>query len=150
MGSKRTKNRILQMAMLLTFFICSIRLIGQECQKLPGQWVNELGSALVIDSIGNQGIILGSYHSSTGVDGKIFSLNGWVNAHPDFPNKKAVAFTVKWDGYGSITSWSGYCDQDETGPFIKTLWHLVRPQNELAWERIISNASTFRPLARKE
>ena len=118
-------------------------------QDIKGSWQNELGSIFVIDSISSDGFIFGKYKSSSGVDGRIFPLQGWVNnldnANKNEKHSIAVAFTVRWDGYGSITSWSGYYDEDQNGPFIKTLWHLVRPNEKEAWERIITNSSTFRP-----
>lgn len=120
-------------------------MIAQNCDHLSGIWKNELGSVLAIDSIDHdRGIIHGEYRSSSGVDGKVFPLQGWIN----WGEKKqvpSISFTVRWTGYGSITSWSGYCDQDKMGPFIKTLWHLVRPDTEHSWERVISNSSVFRP-----
>lgn len=114
-----------------------------SAQSLIGSWQNELGSVLKVDSISANGFIFGAYHSSSGVDGKIFPLQGWMNKSED-DLSLAVAFTVRWDGYGSITSWSGYyVDGDEAQPFIKTLWHLVRPGEKEQWERIITNSSTF-------
>ena len=126
----------------LLFFLCSITtfLSGQE---LVGTWQNELGSELVIDSVSAAGTLYGEYRSSSGVDGKIFLMQGWTNRNPDSPST-AVALNVHWGEYGSITSWSGYLDHDDRGYFIKTLWHLVRPNEQQPWERIISNSSTFR------
>ena len=116
---------------------------GQNCQQLAGQWVNELGSVLVIDSVGMAGEIFGVYKSSTGVDGKTFALDGKINSSEEFPDDVNIAFMVRWDGYGSITSWTGYCLEVDGNPQIKTIWHLVRPGKEFDWERIITNASTF-------
>ena len=119
---------------------------GQDLNSLLGSWENELGSVLVIDSIDHNSQIIGVYKSSTGVDGKIFSLKGWINQDAG-TGRLAIAFSVRWEGYGSITSWTGYTDEDERGVYIKTLWHLIRPQSELPWERIITNASTFRKIS---
>jgi len=76
---------------------------------MEGKWINELGSVLVIDRIQSDGEIVGNYASSTGVDGKIFPMQGWINASEINPAEINVAFTVRWEGYGSITSWTGYC-----------------------------------------
>ena len=123
------------------------QLIGQDCTHLEGQWQNELGSVLVIDQVLDNGSIAGEYRSSTGVDGKTFPLQGWVNNYQsEIAAPVSIAFSVRWSGYSSITSWSGTCDNNEDGPFIKTLWHLVRPDQEFEWERIIANSSTFTPL----
>ena len=118
---------------------------AQDCLDFEGTWVNELGSALIIDSISIEGKIFGQYASSTGVDGKIFALEGWVNSRKDFPTEKNLSFSVRWEGYGSITSWTVYCIEAGKGPEIKTIWNLVRSGKEFDWERIITNSSTFRP-----
>ena len=129
---------------------CLVVLCGsaktQDCSSLEGIWQNELGSALVIDKIAKDGKILGEYRSSTGVDGKVFPLVGWVNNYGESSKGvPSLSFSVRWEGYESITSWTGSCDADSEGPRIKTLWNLVRPEQEFEWERIISNSSTFRP-----
>jgi len=119
--------------------LCGLAQIG------PGSWQNELGSVLQIDSISQEGRLYGVYKSSSGVDGRIFQMEGWVNSQPDIPTI-TISFTVRWAGYGSITSWAGYFDTDEDGTYMKTMWHLVRPNTTEPWERIITNSSTFRPL----
>ncbi|MEE9373949.1 MAG: avidin/streptavidin family protein [Saprospiraceae bacterium] len=112
---------------------------------MKGDWVNELGSVLQIDSINKQGDIIGVYRSSTGVDGKEFKLKGYVNTSEEYPTEKNISFAVRWIGYGSITSWSGYCTQLNNKDQIKTMWHLVRSGKEFDWERVITNASVFTP-----
>ena len=118
--------------------------ISQDCDSLQGQWLNELGSVLVIDRVTDSHEIIGEYRSSTGVDGKIFPLLGWVN-NTEGDGPVSIAFSVRWEGYSSITSWTGSCDNDDEGPRIKVLWHLVRPEQEFEWERIIANSSVYRP-----
>ena len=113
-------------------------------QEITGEWINELGSVLVIDSISAYDIIHGVYKSSSGVDGKVFELSGTVNQGDT--DVMAIAFRVRWEGYSSITSWTGFMDSDSEGRYIKTLWHLVRPDEEEPWERVITNSSTFRPM----
>lgn len=129
----------------LTLFLSSQLLNGQNCKQLVGTWTNDLGSALIIESITSHGEIIGKYASSTGVDGKIFPLDGWVNSSKDFPDEKNISFSVRWEGYGSITSWTGYCSEKLEGPEIKTIWNLVRSGKEFEWERIITNSSVFKP-----
>ena len=51
---------------------------------------------------------------------------------------------VRWDGYSSITSWTGSCATDDEGAYLKMLWHLVRPETDFVWERVIANSSVFR------
>lgn len=118
----------------------------QDCQKLDGQWQNESGSILQINSVAPNGIIEGVYKSSTGVDGQTFALQGWTNVNSEVPEEKNISFSVRWDGYGSITSWTGYCYSADGRDHIKTMWHLVRSGKEFNWERIITNSSTFKSL----
>lgn len=131
-----------------TFILISILLLSSlfaQAQDLEGHWQNELGSVLVIDSLDADGALYGSYRSSSGTDGRVFPLIGhWNKKSSD--ESYAISFTVHWKDYGSITAWSGYTDEDENGPIIKTLWHLVRPGAGEPWERIIANSSTFRRL----
>lgn len=115
----------------------------QDCSQLNGRWINELGSVLIVDEVLENGKINGQYASSTGVDGKTFPLSGWVNQSKDQPEEVNISFMVKWEGYGSITSWTGYCLNTEEGSQIKTIWNLVRSGKEFDWERIITNSSTF-------
>ena len=122
----------------------------QDCKNLKGHWVNELGSALVVEDVGSDGKLIGKYASSTGVDGKVFPLSGWVNHSDSNPGEINISFMVKWEGYGSITSWTGYCVNGEEGPLIKTIWNLVRSGKEFDWERIITNSSTFRAINHKK
>ncbi len=132
---------------IIQVVICCVlasSVFSQDCQNLNGQWVNELGSALVIDDVMPDGKIIGMYSSSTGVDGKIFPLSGWINQSEDHPYEVNISFMVRWEGYGSITSWTGYCTDNEEGPQIKTIWNLVRSGKEFDWERIITNSSTFK------
>jgi hypothetical protein len=123
---------------------------SQNCDNLSGPWINELGSIVEIDSIKTQsGEVFGVYKSSLGVDGRNFPLLGWTN-YKDENDKEdhsviAISFLVRWGEYGSITSWTGYCSNDAKGPFIKTIWNLVRSVSDQEFEHIITNSSTFRP-----
>ena len=128
------------------FCFVSTTMFSQDCQNLKGEWKNELGSVLIIDDIYQTGKLAGRYASSTGVDGKNFPLSGWINTSEDHPDEVNISFTVQWVGYGSITSWTGYCMENEDGPAIKTIWNLVRSGKEFDWERIITNSSTFKSL----
>lgn len=131
------------LTVLIFAFMC-LHVTAQSCLKMEGRWINDLGSVLVIDQVGENGSIIGKYASSTGVDGKIFPLLGWVNTSEEHPDEVNISFTVRWEGYGSITSWTGYClDQPEGGSSIKTMWNLVRSGKEFPWERILTNSSTF-------
>lgn len=133
------------MKYLLSYFfiVIGLKLCAQDCQNLQGKWVNELGSILVIDQVSDDGKIIGKYASSTGVDGKVFPLFGFTNSNNEFPDEVNISFAVRWTGYGSITSWTGYCAINKGRPEIKTIWNLVRSGKEFDWERIITNSSVF-------
>tara|TARA_B100000497_G_scaffold123387_1_gene155960 strand:+ start:1289 stop:1711 length:423 start_codon:yes stop_codon:yes gene_type:complete len=136
----------MRVLLITALILIGIGAHSQNCKNLTGGWQNELGSILQIDSISNKGEILGVYKSSTGVDGKTFDLQGFLNYSADHPDQKNLSFSVRWKGYGSITSWTGYCYQLENRDQIKTVWHLVRSGKEFDWERVITNSSTFKPL----
>ena len=130
----------------LFFCLFYCLLYAQDCTELAGQWQNESGSILQIDSISTDGTIIGVYKSASGVDGKIFGLQGWTNSTDELPHETNISFSVRWGGYGSITSWTGYCHELNGKDQIKTVWHLVRSGKEFDWERIITNSSTFLPV----
>lgn len=130
--------------LLLIFALLSLPSISQNCTSLRGGWINELGSVLQIDSVTFDGQILGLYKSSSGVDGRIFPLQGWINSSSDQPEEINITFSVIWGrDYGSITSWTGYCYAEGGKSKIKTIWHLVRSGKDFDWERIITNSSVF-------
>lgn len=133
-------------AIIIAIFFFSYPAFTQNCASLPGAWQNENGSVLQIDSISDNKQIHGIYKSSTGVDGRIFDLNGWVN-NTAGEDPIVIAFSVHWKDYGSITSWTGYCIEVATNAEIHTLWHLVRPHVEHHWEHVITNKSIFIPLS---
>ena len=133
----------MKVVFVMLFLLLAYQSNSQDCLLLKGQWLNELGSALIIEDISQDGKIIGQYASSTGVDGKVFPLTGWMNRSEENPEEINIAFMVRWKGYGSITSWTGYCIEDQDGTRIKTIWNLVRSGKEHSWERIITNSSTF-------
>ena len=60
-----------------------------------------------------------------------------------------IAFSVSFEGFGSITSWSGQLVEDENGSYIRTLWHLTRnieesDEVEEIWRSITSGYAEFR------
>ena len=126
--------------LLLCFGLKSIA-VAQSCDSLIGRWINQDSSILHID-LETNGMIKGHYQSNASNDSMRYPLHGLVNRSEDLPT---VSFTVSWGDYGSITSWTGYCQEEENKPTITTMWHLVRPYVEQDWERMLTNKSTFRP-----
>ena len=112
---------------------------------LDGVWVNEAGSAVTF-KVAEDGILSGYYQTELGQPDaeSRFPLTGWTQGD-------VLAFSVKFTGFGSITSWSGQVSEDETGPFIRTLWHYTKdiPDDEEAedlWRSINAGAAIFRPV----
>lgn len=111
--------------------------------ELDGVWVNEAGSAVEL-KVGEEGRLSGLYRTELGQPDadEVFPLTGWTQGD-------VLAFSVKFTGFGSITSWSGQVSEDEGGEFIRTLWHYSKdiPDDEEAeglWRTINSGAATFR------
>ncbi|MEM7051795.1 MAG: avidin/streptavidin family protein [Acidobacteriota bacterium] len=120
-----------------------------DCERLAGEWVNELDSVLAIDSIDStSGRIEGRYISSTSTDGRTFPMIGWSNdrePEAEGHHARVVTFTVHWGDYGSLTAWTGYCFADDGRPTLRTNWNLVRPNSEFRWDHIHSDSSVFVP-----
>lgn len=107
-----------------------------------GQWINDRNSAVVFEA--EDGLLSGFYQTALGEPDKSkkFPLTGFVEGDQ-------ITFTVNFKGYGSLTSWTGQLTEDETGPYIRTLWNLTRDiadekEAEDMWNSITSGASDFR------
>lgn len=96
-----------------------LSVVGQrvEAQSPPvtGTWANDHGSVLVIQSVGADGSITGTYtNNAPGYKcaGIAFPLLGWV----DGPR---LSYTVRWKNgsidCASITSWTGYINEGRLG-----------------------------------
>ncbi len=116
---------------------------AQDNSKLfEGQWINDRNSAVTLTESG--GLLSGHYQTALGQPDKSkrFPLTGFVQGDQ-------ITFTVNFKSYGSMTSWTGQLSEDETGPYIRTLWHLTRDvedaaENDDLWKSITAGASEFR------
>lgn len=118
------------------------------CDKLEGDWVNELGSTLSIKGVGPDGKLSGTYTSPSGTSGNAAPMIGWTNSSPpasEGSNVKVVSFSVNWGSYGSVTSWSGACSVKGGTPTINTIWNLVRSNSSFSWDHVLTNSDTFIP-----
>lgn len=142
-------RRSLILAMGLSICTTGAYAASPTCEKLKGEWINELGSTLSIDKINSSnGSIAGTYQSPSGTEGKKHELVGWTNtakAVPSENNATVVSFSVNWGKYGSVTSWSGTCSVKSGVPTIKTIWNLARSNSDFEWDHIITNSDTFIP-----
>jgi hypothetical protein len=107
-----------------------------------GVWENDRGSAVTFKT--EDSLLSGFYQTNVGQPDKSqkFPLTG-------FTEGDQITFTVNFKTYGSMTSWTGQLTQDETGAYIRTLWHLTRdvadPQeDDDLWKSITAGASNFR------
>ena len=117
---------------------------SEQVKLFEGQWINDRNSAVTL--IENDGLLSGYYQTALGEPDKSkrFPLTGFVEGDQ-------ITFTVNFKGYGSMTSWTGQLSEDETGPYIRTLWNLTRDVEDAKeadnmWNSITSGASSFRPV----
>lgn len=96
--------------------------------NLTGNWINELGSTMVIDQVAN-GVITGSYStavSSTGCAQGSFTLVGSTDTDS---GGEAVAFSVCWvnstSQCASVTAWSGQAQTINGEDQILVFWLLT-------------------------
>lgn len=145
------KKTITLIIVALTFFTVNIAYAQQKpsCTSPVGIWINELNSKLKIETFdAATGQITGHYQLSK--DPTWYSLVGWINddnttsgnGTTTKTNKaRVISFTVRFNQYGSITSWTGTCSGDK----IVTLWNLARPVSQDTWDHILSGSDTFTP-----
>ncbi|MDH4186480.1 MAG: avidin/streptavidin family protein [Nitrospira sp.] len=143
-------KRSLMYTVILTFVLASNAQAGsQSCSNLQGEWKNQLGSTLSISSIdGKTGKLTGTYVSPSGTAGDKHELSGWVNNEKNPEAKSftpAISFSVQWGKYGSITSWTGSCDDKGGVPTITTIWNLVRTSSQFTWDHVLTNSDVFTP-----
>ena len=108
-----------------------------------GDWINERGSGVTF-TVG-EGRLSGHYQTALGQPDRSqrFPLTGFVEGDQ-------ITFTVNFEGFDSLTSWTGQASVDAAGePFIRTLWHLTRDvsdeeEEDGLWSSIVSGASEFR------
>jgi hypothetical protein len=138
------KKLILSSLLFLAFLLSTVNLFGQTINDLGGVWHNDLNSTLDIRRIdATSGQILGLY---TLESGQTFQLVGWAN---DLPPAKdhviAIAFSVRFGAYGSITSWTGYLLKDKKTSLFKihTIWNLVMPNSDSTFDHIVTNSDVF-------
>lgn len=97
-----------------------------------------MGSVLKIRVSGTQ--ITGLYQTTHGKPKfeEKFKVTG-------FTDGEVVGLVVLWEGYDSLTSWTGKYGLDEDGEYIISMWHLVRkfrspgdPAEE--WDSFLANS----------
>ena len=101
-------------------------------------WTNGVGSVATFD-VAESGELRGTYRTAVGCRaGEEQPLTGWCNGY-------GLTFAVDFRGCGSTTAWAGTISEDDDGPHIEALWHLVRAGEAPSWDAIVAGKSTFRP-----
>lgn len=118
-----------------------------NCDRVKGDWINELGSTLSIISVSEDQMLRGTYTSPSGTDGKSVPLIGWINyaGNTGADNLNVLSFSVNWTQYGSMTSWSGTCAYEKGEPVLRTLWHLTRTSSDFPWDHTLAGTDQFIP-----
>lgn len=86
-----------------------------QSPAVTGTWVNDHGSVLVIQSVGADGRVAGTYaNNAPGYKcaGVAFPIVGWIDG-------SRISYTVRWKNgsvdCASITSWTGYFNEGRLG-----------------------------------
>ncbi len=118
-------------------------------QDFEGVWQNEAGSVVTLQ-VDEDGGVSGHYQTELGNPDNItrFPLTGFMQGD-------VLAFSVNFEGFGSITTWSGQMSEDDRGRFIRTMWLYSRDvaeedEAEELWRSVVNGSATFRPLSPDE
>jgi Avidin family len=112
---------------------------GAAAPTLLGIWQNELGSTMTITTFDGTNFA-GTYTSpvSSGPTPATGPVSGTLSGI-------ALAFTVNWTGFASVTSWNGLLLSDGSSLAMYTLWNLASTPESQAnfWESILAGADLF-------
>ena len=108
-----------RIASILGLSLAALGLVPQQAAaqsaSVTGTWANDHGSVLVIQSVGADGSVAGTYANNAAdykCRGIAFPIVGWM----DGPR---ISYTVRWKNAGgdcaSITSWTGYFNEGRLG-----------------------------------
>lgn len=116
---------------------------GHDCTDLRGVWIHEHQSRLDIESVDGEGLLRGRFTSKVESGGQSFPVIGWVNPPAERSENTVypVAFNVRWVGFGSLTTWNGYCDP-KTGK-IEAMWYFTRGDSEHYWDHTHAGKNIF-------
>jgi hypothetical protein len=116
-----------------------------NCANLQGSWKNQLGSNLNIQQVEPKTGALKGYYINYSSPSTKFPMVGWNNTKPK--GIPVLTFAVQWgETAGSLTAWTGYCENGSNGPTLTTLWHLTRSISAYKWDHIITNSDVFTPM----
>jgi hypothetical protein len=118
-----------------------------DCLHPVGEWQNEFASTLKIESVDPKtGALRGGYGIASLPD-VWFAVTGWLSSGAGEKHTVASVFTfaVRFGQAGSVTSWSGTCNNRNGKPTLSTLLHMARPSSPNPWDHIATSAETFTP-----
>ena len=118
-----------------------------DCLHPIGAWQNEFASTLEIESVDPETGALRGRYGLASVPNVWFAVTGWLSSGTGQKHTVAsvFSFAVSFGGPGSITSWTGTCDDRAGKPTLSTLLHMARPSSPNPWDHVAASAETFTP-----
>src|SRR5215472_16589163 len=118
--------------------------------KLIGKWTQHhvgmslQGATFSITSVdAATGELRGKWIPPTGpASGREFDVVGWVSSAPareNLDNVITISFSVSLTTYGSITSYTGYFEDDR----ITVSWFNIKPNTTYRWDHISTGQDIF-------
>ena len=114
--------------------------------SLEGNWQNELGSVMIIESVDSStGVFSGSYTSSVGDAEDSYLLTGRYDTASDTPT---LGWTVTWlndyNDADSTTTWSGQYQEPDGAPTLLTQWLLTSETDpDDNWQSTLVGSDVF-------
>ncbi|XP_073490400.1 avidin-like [Aquarana catesbeiana] len=129
---------------LLCFTLCT----GQKC-NLTGQWGNDLGSNMTIDTVFANGKFLGRYLTAVSSANTTTIVESPLVGYQQLTDLPSFGFAVKWLFSNSITVFIGQCFFNASGGrVLQTNW-LLRSETQdpqKNWSQTSVGCNTFYPL----
>jgi hypothetical protein len=118
-----------------------------DCANPVGEWENEFGSIFEIQSVDPSTSAVTGRYQLRALPDIWFPAQGWVNSGAGSKHTvpSVISFAVHFGAAGSITSWTGTCDERRGTPEMKTLLQMARPSSPNPWDHIAAGAETFTP-----
>ncbi|XP_014809384.1 PREDICTED: avidin-like [Calidris pugnax] len=112
--------------LLLSLALVAPGLCARKC-VLTGDWKNDLGSNMTIETLDEGGKFTGTYNTAVSDTSKPIQPSPLVGFQHVVTESRqpTFGFTVQWNFTDSITVFTGQCFVDENGKeVLKTMWLL--------------------------
>ncbi|XP_018412706.1 PREDICTED: avidin-like [Nanorana parkeri] len=119
--------------------------------RLAGQWKNDLGSNMTIDTVFKNGTFFGKYLTAVSSTSKTIVESPLIG-YQQLTDLPSFGFTVKWRFSNSITVFTGQCFVEESGQLVlQTTWLLRSEAENLQnnWQQTRVGYNIFRPVQRR-